>query len=56
MGLYLESQDVLTRHEHLPPGQGPEDALAFLRYLCGQAWPQEVFFHWRPYLTDATTI
>lgn len=38
VGLYFEWQDVLTRPEHLPPGRSGEDALAFLRYLCGQAW------------------
>lgn len=52
VGLYLEWQDVLTRREHVPPGQTAADALAFLRYLCQNAWPQEVYFHWRPFLTD----
>lgn len=52
VALYLEWQDVLTRDEHLPPGRTADDALAFLRYLCGQAWPQEVHYHWRPFLAD----
>jgi predicted nucleic acid-binding protein len=52
VGLYAEWQDVLTRVEHLPPGQTPADALAFLRYLAGQAWLQDIFFLWRPFLPD----
>src|SRR5687767_13563572 len=52
VGLYLEWQDVLTRPEHLPPGQTADNALAFLRYLSGQAWLQEIFFLWRPFLRD----
>ena len=54
MGLYLEWQDVLTRAENLPPGQTADDALAFLRYLCGQALHQEIFYLWRPFLPDAS--
>lgn len=50
--LYMEWQDVLTRPEHLPAGQRADDALGFLRYLCGQAWLQEIYFHWRPFLPD----
>ncbi len=38
---------------HLPPGQTPEDALRFLRYLASQAHLQEIHFLWRPFLTDA---
>lgn len=52
VGLYFEWQDVLTRPEHLPPGKTPDDARAFLRFLCGHAWPQEIFFLWRPFLPD----
>jgi len=52
VGLYLEWQDVLTRAEHLPPGQTAEDAIAFLRYLCSQAWLQPIYFLWRPFLPD----
>jgi predicted nucleic acid-binding protein len=53
VGLYTEWQSVLTRPEHLPPGQTPEDALRFLRYLASQAHLQEIHFLWRPFLTDA---
>src|SRR5688500_18492622 len=52
VGLYAEWQDVLTRAEHLPPGQTAADALAFLRYLAGHAWLQDIFFLWRPFLPD----
>ena len=52
VALYAEWQEVLTRPEHLPPGQTAEDALAFLRYLAGQAWLQEIYFLWRPFLPD----
>ncbi|HVX85147.1 MAG TPA: PIN domain-containing protein [Phycisphaerae bacterium] len=52
VSLYAEWQDVLTRPEHLPPGQTPADALAFLRYLAANAWLQDIFFHWRPFLPD----
>jgi predicted nucleic acid-binding protein len=52
VGLYAEWQDVLTRPEHLPPGQTAEDALAFLRYLAAQAWLQDIYFLWRPFLPD----
>lgn len=54
VSLYLEWQEVLSRAEHLPPGKTPEDALAFLRYLCGQAWHQDIFYLWRPFLPDAS--
>lgn len=52
IGLYSEWQDALTRPEHLPPGQTAENALGFLRYLAGQAWLQDIFFLWRPFLPD----
>jgi predicted nucleic acid-binding protein len=52
VALYAEWQDVLSRPEHLPPGQTPQDVMAFLRYLAGQAWLQDIFFHWRPFLPD----
>jgi hypothetical protein len=32
-----EWQSVLTRPEHLPPGQTSEHAMRFLRYLASQA-------------------
>jgi predicted nucleic acid-binding protein len=54
VALYLEWQDVLTRPEHLPPGQTAEDALGFLRFLASQARLQEVYYLWRPYLPDAS--
>jgi predicted nucleic acid-binding protein len=53
VGLYCEWQSVLTRPEHLPPGQTPEDALGFLRYLASQSHLQEIHFLWRPFLPDA---
>ena len=52
VGLYAEWQDVLTRPEHLPPGQTVEDVLGFLRYLAGHAWLQDIYFLWRPFLPD----
>ena len=30
-----------------------EDALGFLRFLAANAWLQEIFFLWRPFLPDA---
>ncbi len=53
VGLYTEWQDVLLRPENLPPGRTPEDALGFLRYLASQAHLQEIYFLWRPFLSDA---
>lgn len=53
VALYTEWQAVLTRAEHLPPGQTPANALAFLRYLAGQCHWQEIFYLWRPSLKDA---
>ena len=53
VSLYAEWQDVLTRSEHLPPGQAAEDALTFLRFLASQAHLQEIHFLWRPFLPDA---
>ncbi|MCI0747804.1 MAG: PIN domain-containing protein [Verrucomicrobia subdivision 3 bacterium] len=53
VGLYTEWQVVLTRPEHLAPGQTAEDARRFLRYLAGQAHLQEIHFLWRPLLADA---
>lgn len=51
--LYIEWQAVLTRPEHILPGQTAEQALAFVRYLCGQAWHQDIYYLWRPFLADA---
>ena len=53
VGLYTEWQEVLTRAEHLPPGDTPEDVQRFLRYLAGQSHLQEIHFLWRPFLPDA---
>jgi predicted nucleic acid-binding protein len=53
VALYTEWQAVLTRTAHLPSGQGPEQALAFLRYLVGQCHWQDIFYLWRPCLKDA---
>lgn len=53
IALYAEWQAVLTRPEHLPPGQGSEQALAFLRYLAVQCHLQDIFYLWRPCLKDA---
>lgn len=52
VALYAEWQDVLVRPEHLPSRRSAADALAFLRYLAAQAWHQDIFFHWRPFLPD----
>ena len=50
VGLYTEWQDVLSRREHLPPGQTPEGARGFVRYLAGHAHLQDIDFLWRPFL------
>jgi len=52
VALYTEWHDVLLRPEHLPPGMGPDDARAFLRYLASVAHLQEVYYLWRPFLRD----
>lgn len=52
VGLYSEWQEVLTRPENIPPGQTPEDARRFLRYLASQSHVQEIHFLWRPFLRD----
>lgn len=53
VGVYTEWQEVLTRPEHLPPRQTPEEVLRFLRYLVSQSHLQEIHFLWRPFLRDA---
>jgi len=53
VGLYTDWQSVLTRPEHLPPGQTAGDALRFLRYLASQSHLQEIHFLWWPFLPDA---
>lgn len=50
--LYTEWQEVLTRSENVPPGQTPEDARRFIRYLASQSHLQQVHFLWRPFLRD----
>ena len=52
--LYLQYQDVLTRHEHMTGASTPDDIRNFLRYLCSIAHQQRVFFLWRPWLKDPT--
>jgi len=52
VSLYAEWQDALVRPEHLPAGKTVDDALAFLRFLASQAWLQDIFFLWRPFLRD----
>jgi predicted nucleic acid-binding protein len=52
VGLYAEWQQVLTRPEHLPPGLNDKDAIGFLRFLAANAWLQDIFFLWRPFLPD----
>ena len=52
MPLYTEWQDVLTRLEHLPPGLSAHDALAALRALAAHAHLQEIYYLWRPFLSD----
>jgi predicted nucleic acid-binding protein len=53
IGLYTQWQDVLSRPEHLPVGQTPAAALRFLRFLAGHARLQDIFFLWRPFLSDS---
>lgn len=51
--LYLEYLDVLTRSEHRRPELSEAQILGAIRYLAAQAHLQEIYFHWRPFLTDA---
>ncbi|MDM8522349.1 putative toxin-antitoxin system toxin component, PIN family [Desulfococcaceae bacterium HSG8] len=50
--LYVEYQDVLTRPEHMSGESTAEEVPAFLRYICGIAHRQRIFFLWRPWLSD----
>jgi predicted nucleic acid-binding protein len=52
VSLYAEWQDAMTRSQHLPPDTTPEHASRFLRYLATQAWLQDIFYLWRPFLAD----
>lgn len=51
--LYLEYQEVLTRPEHMTGTSSTEEILGFLRYVCSISHRQQIFFLWRPWLTDA---
>ncbi len=50
--LYIEYQDALTRPEHMSGASSEEEILGFLRYICGIAHRQKIFFLWRPWLID----
>jgi predicted nucleic acid-binding protein len=53
VALYHEWQAVLTRLENLTPGSKAEDVRRFLRYLTSQSHLQEIYFLWRPFLSDS---
>jgi putative PIN family toxin of toxin-antitoxin system len=53
MPLYLEYLDVLTRPEHLLEGLSERQVVGAVRYLAAQAHLQEIYFHWRPFLSDS---
>ena len=48
--LVLEYEQALLSAR--PPGVTPMDVQALLDYLCSEAQLQEVFYLWRPHLTD----
>ncbi len=50
--LYTEYQDVLTRPDIMTGTSTVADILNFLRYLCKIAKRQEIFYLWRPWLSD----
>lgn len=50
--LYTEYQDVLTRPDIMTGTSTVVDILNFLRYLCKIAKRQEIFYLWRPWLSD----
>jgi predicted nucleic acid-binding protein len=52
VSLYHEWLAVLSRPENLPPGRTPDDALKFVRYLASIAHLQDIYFLWRPFLSD----
>src|SRR5689334_247092 len=52
VSLYMEWQQVLTRTENLAPGRTVADTLNHLRYLANQSHLQEIYFLWRPHLSD----
>ena len=51
--LYFEYQDVLLRPANRPPGLTGEQIIDATRYLLAQAHLQEIYFYWRPFLSDA---
>ncbi len=52
MPLYIEYQDVLLRPGMVPSTLTPEDILVFCRYLASISDLQEIYFLWRPHLSD----
>ncbi len=50
--LYTEYQDVLTRDEHMTGASSKAEILQFLRYICGITSHHDIFFLWRPWLSD----
>lgn len=49
--LVVEYEDVLKRGM-LPPSISEEDIGDFIDFLCQVAEPQNIFFLWRPFLSD----
>ena len=52
VSLYTEWQSALSRPENIPAGETHDGARAFLRYVAAACRPQEIYFLWRPYLSD----
>jgi putative PIN family toxin of toxin-antitoxin system len=52
--LYLEYLDVLTRPEHRQTGLSEQQIYGAVRYLAAQSHLQEIYFHWHPFLPDAS--
>lgn len=50
--LYVQYQDVLLRPGMLPSGLTPQDVLTFCRYWASVSHLQDIYFLWRPHLTD----
>jgi len=50
--LYFEYQDVLTRPGNMTGASSADDIKEFLRYFCSISHQQDVYFLWRPWLTD----
>lgn len=51
--LYMEYLDVLGRSEHLSHKLTNKQKISAVRYLLSEAHLQEIYFQWRPFLTDA---